>query len=151
MRRRSWGARWPRSSAAGVFADDPPDRVFRQGILADGVALVDWPEERARLDLPDCHPFIQKLFGPGGDGDGADAFSLAFQIGDDPAAGALLDISYLEADEFGAAEGAAEEQAEDGAVADGFRSRCRRGRAAGRGLGLVPTNSLPSPPDAWLP
>ena len=65
-------------------------------------------------------PGVDRNLDKGRDGHGPDPLALAHQVDEHPAAVALLDVPALERREFAAAQGAAQEHRENGAVPFSF-------------------------------
>ena len=83
------------------------------------------------------------MLDPDGDGDGADASSLPFKVGQDPAAFPLLDGRDVELGQLVAPEGAADQQRQDHIVAFALQRRAIGDRE--QLFGLLAGQPVPQP------
>ena len=98
---------------------------------------------RSLGDAGGVAPEVDRLLDPGRDGDRAQAAVLAAQIDDHPAAVALLDVVDRQRHGFAAAQAAADEQRQQGAIAFAFQGGGIG--AVDERLGLRPGQPVPCP------
>lgn len=108
MRRES------QAELARALGDNQVHALGGKPAAGQAVCLVDRAKQPSFRDTRSFGPAVERRFGPGGDGDGADALALADQIDDRPAALPLLDVPEIESGELLAAQPRSKQQAQNG-------------------------------------
>ena len=104
----------------GIGLDQLPDHLLRQDRAAHSVGTIHRPEYEAVIDSGCGCPGVNRHFHPG-HWNRSDSTVLACEVHDAPSPVALLNVCERERRYFGAAETAADEDRQDGPVAQALR------------------------------